>query len=277
LASRVAGKLRKGGQLKPDQWFTLWITLLQVIAGGVATLAAVWIGAAFALRGQRRSADEQRSRLAAERCLRAIDEALMHIDTVRIRLGVEIKYAMDSSPDRLEGLGSDVNERIVAIHDTLIDSDIGHEAWLLEDRAAAAAIADCIEGLVELHTKGFGLSLEDLRLRADGLYRRFGSTGDQLRAILLGKDVNQLTLRDREITTALLHPSHEQFRRLSDRVEKQEPRLSNKKATTPPISPWLKARSRVAELANELRGRLRLPWVHPDEGGRRRRPPAGRS
>jgi hypothetical protein len=46
--------------LTDEQWFDVAIVGLQVVAGGVVTVLAVWLGAALALRGQRRAAAEQR-------------------------------------------------------------------------------------------------------------------------------------------------------------------------------------------------------------------------
>jgi hypothetical protein len=46
--------------LTDEQWFDVAVVALQVVAGGIVTLLAVWIGAALALRGQRRAAAEQR-------------------------------------------------------------------------------------------------------------------------------------------------------------------------------------------------------------------------
>jgi hypothetical protein len=189
--------------VKPEQWFTFWIVLLQVLVGGVATLAAVWIGAALALRGQRRNADEQRSRLAAERCLVAIDEATEQTG----RLSRQIKFMLEHEwPD--DNTESQIIESVVRIHDELLNSDISHEAWLLGDRRVVEKIAGCVDGLVKLHLDSFELSVEEMQGRLTLLYRNFGQAGDQLRAIMLRKEVDQLTSHDRHITHILLRPSH---------------------------------------------------------------------
>jgi hypothetical protein len=190
--------------VKPDQWFTLWMTLSQVLVGGVATLAAVWIGAALALRGQRRSASEQRSRLAAERCLAAIDEASEQTG----RLRHQIKFAQEYKWPLSKNTKSQVINAIIEIHDKLLNTDISHEAWLLGDRRVVENIAGCVDGLVRLHLDSFGHSMEETQERVALLYRGFGQVGDQLRAIMLRKNVDQLTSDDRHLTYLLQRPRH---------------------------------------------------------------------
>lgn len=58
-----------------DQWFQLWMTIVQVVVGGIATLAAVFVGARLALGASRRQAIEDRSRGVAAKLASGLEEA----------------------------------------------------------------------------------------------------------------------------------------------------------------------------------------------------------
>ena len=71
--------------MKPDQWFTLWITSISVVGGCAAALPSVWLGATLALHGNRKSLRRERALVAAERRLAAVDQAAEqyhHLDVI---------------------------------------------------------------------------------------------------------------------------------------------------------------------------------------------------
>jgi hypothetical protein len=97
-----------------------WMTSLQVLAGGLATLTAVWIGASLALRGQRKSVAEQRARLAAEQCLRAIDLASRDINYLVRDLKLAMRYSID-----LDEARSSAIKMFSKLHDDFLETDLG--------------------------------------------------------------------------------------------------------------------------------------------------------
>jgi hypothetical protein len=241
--------------MKPDQWFTLWMTVIQALVGGAATLAAVWIGAALALRGQRRSVDEARSRLAAERCLAAVDEAT---EGARRLIG-EREVMKRFGAHAGDALRSRMISSVVDIHDQLPDSDISHEAWLLGDRGLVEKIAGCVDRLVRLHVKSFELSTEQIEQRLRLLRQELAAVGDQLRAIMLRKSVDELTPRDRQITRLLLRPSHSQLQR---RREEARPSAGTPIEGKPPP----RDKGIAAKWSADLRSRLLRLWHSRPQG-----------
>jgi hypothetical protein len=151
-----------------------------------------------------------------------MDAARLQLRDLRIRVDAAIRTADQlGKSDRQES--SLIIDLVVAIHDELLDTDIGHEAWLLKDRGLVEDIAECIDGLVRLHAESFGLSLGSMRQRVVDILSRFDKVRDQLRAILLNKNVTQVSPHDRYITSILLRPSHQQLSGLSKQVKAKRP------------------------------------------------------
>jgi hypothetical protein len=147
--THLATRLRvKEHSLKPDQWFTLWIALLSVGGGCVAALISVWVGASLALRGNRRSLRQERALTAAERCLAAVDQAS---DDYR-RIGPSMNPHSEATEVQFD---NNVIDRVTSAFDNFVNSEVGHEAWLLENRAIMFGIADCLNGSMQLHLDSF--------------------------------------------------------------------------------------------------------------------------
>jgi hypothetical protein len=183
--------------MKADQWFSLWMTLLSVMGGGVAALLAVWVGAALALRGNRRASQAERARLAAERCLSTVDAARHGYHGFRVMRDVGNEV-------------SDLNhvKLLQEQYDRFANSEVGHEAWLLRDRSIAIMIANCLQEAVQLHLDSFFTAPPELLDRACALHDELRSVGDRLRAEVLGKPVSQLTDDDRRVAAMLLPGKH---------------------------------------------------------------------
>jgi hypothetical protein len=182
----------------PGQWFSLWLTMLSVLGGGVVALLSVWLGASLALRGNRRSMQHQRALLAAERCLAAVDGASEDYHRIMVMLSFAMEH-IDTSK---------LTEDLCDTYDHFVNSDIGHEAWLLENRDATLSIADCLHLSMRLHVDSFSIEPEDIRVRVADLSERLREAGDQLRAAFLDKGVSELTDRDRYAIAALLPGRH---------------------------------------------------------------------
>jgi hypothetical protein len=117
------------------------------------------------------------ARLAAERCLRAMDAARHHLRDLRFRVDMAKRtIGQLSRSDREEE--SHIVNLVVAIHDELLDSDIGHEAWLLTERSIVEDIAECVDGLVRLHTESFELDIVGIQQRLTGIQSRFDKACD---------------------------------------------------------------------------------------------------
>jgi hypothetical protein len=111
--------------MESEQWFTLWMTILQVVAGGAATLAAVWIGASLALKGQRKANAEQRSRLAAERCLGVISKTYQSLLMLRVGT-VTANVAKETSKIRVpsSSFGQNCLKRYKPYMTTCLDQEL---------------------------------------------------------------------------------------------------------------------------------------------------------
>jgi hypothetical protein len=187
--------------MKPEQWFTLWITIISVVGGCIAAIISVWAGAALALRGNRRSLRHERARAAAERCLTVIDRAAEEYRLMRPSLSRDPGAADIPIDER-------TIEQVMTAYDNFVESEIGHEAWLLENETITFAIADCLHQSMQLHLDSFGIGEGELHTRLDGLYSRLVAVGDMLRAATLDKRVSELTDRDRYVSAMLLPGRH---------------------------------------------------------------------
>jgi hypothetical protein len=106
--------------LKPDQWFTLWITLLSVVGGCVAALISVWVGASLALRGNRRSLRLERALSATEQCLAAVGKAFEEYR--------QISLSMTSYSEAAEvHMDKSIVDRVMSAYDNFVNSEVGHE------------------------------------------------------------------------------------------------------------------------------------------------------
>jgi hypothetical protein len=170
--------------LKPDQWFTLWITLLSV-----------------ALRGNRRSLRQERALTAAEQCLAAVDKAFEEYRQIALSL----KW---SSEDADAHMSESIVERIMKAFDNFANSEVGHEAWLLENRDITFSIAECLRSSMQLHLDSFTAAMPELQARVDLLSSQLWNAGELLRASLLGKPISELTERDRTAIGLLLPGRH---------------------------------------------------------------------
>jgi hypothetical protein len=99
-------------------------------------------------------------------------------------------------------------DEIVEAYDNFVESEVGHEAWLLEDRAITFAIAECLHHSMQLHLDSFTIGDSELKTKMDRLHFKLRSAGDMLRATILDKEVSELTDRDRYIIGALLPGRH---------------------------------------------------------------------
>ncbi len=99
-------------------------------------------------------------------------------------------------------------DQIAAAYDNFVESEVGHEAWLLENRTITFAIAECLHHSMELHVDSFTTGFKELGTRIDDLHSELRSAGDILRATILDKQVSELTNRDRYIIAALLPGRH---------------------------------------------------------------------
>lgn len=187
--------------MKPDQWFTLWITLLSVVGGGAVALISVWVGASLALRGNRRSLRQERALTAAERCLASIDKAFEEYRQIDFSLKL-------SSEDADAHMNEDFVDRIMNAFDNFANSEVGREAWLLENRDIAFSIAECLRGSTQLHLDSFTTTMPELQVKTSLLSSQLWNVGELLRASLLGKSTNELTERDRATIGLLLPGRH---------------------------------------------------------------------
>jgi len=187
--------------LKPEQWFTLWITILSIFGGCVAAVISVWIGASLALRSNRRSLRQERGLSATERCLAAVNKAFEEYR--------QIDFSMTASSEEAEvHMDPSIVERITSAYDNFVYSEVGHEAWLLEDRAITLSIAGCLQDSQRLHVDSFVITAPELKSRINLLSSRLWNVGELLRASLLNKPVNELTDKDRAVIAALLPGRH---------------------------------------------------------------------
>lgn len=182
--------------MQPDQWFTLWITIISVVGGCVAAFISVWLGASLALRSNRKSLRTERARIAAERCLSVIDQAAEEYRRIGRRLF------------RSQGAGEGVVEQIMAVYDNFMESDTAHEAWLLENTTITLAIAEFLHRSLQLHLDSFGSGATELGAGIESLYSNLRIVGDMLRAALLDKRVSELTDQDRDLSKMLLLGGH---------------------------------------------------------------------
>jgi hypothetical protein len=187
--------------MNPDQWFALWITIISVLGGCIAALISVWAGASLALRGNRRSLRHERARVAAERCLIVIDQAAEEYRRMRLTL-----FPGGDAADR--SIAELIVEQSMRAYDNFVESEVGHEAWLLENEAITFAIAERLHDSMQLHLDSFGIKPEELHTRLEGLYSQLVTVGDMLRATILDKQVRELTDRDRYVSRMLLPGRH---------------------------------------------------------------------
>lgn len=164
-------------------------------------MISVWVGAGLALRGNRRSLRQERALTAAERCLAAVDQAS---DDYR-RIDLSMKRHSEATGVQFN---NNVTDRITSAFDKFVNSEIGHEAWLLENRAIMFGIADCLNGSMQLHLDSFLIAPSELRSKMDDLSSRLWSVGEGLRASILDKPISELTDRDRAAIQALLPGRH---------------------------------------------------------------------
>jgi hypothetical protein len=113
-----------------------------------------------------------------------------------------------SSEDTDIDIDEGIVDSIMKVHDSFVNSEVGHEAWMLEDRALTFSIAECLHGSVQLHLDSFAITAPELRSKIDVLLSQLWNVGDLLRASLLGKPISELTERDRAAIGALLPGRH---------------------------------------------------------------------
>lgn len=174
--------------MTPDQWFTLWITLAQIVAGGIVALIAVWVGAGAALRTHRAASRH-------DRVLGAMEDVLAALDNARLALAqVSIGHC-------------DVVNEVLRVQDELIASDIGHKAWLLPDRETQLGVARAVQRVVDLHLRSFD---EATQVEADAgvLATDIDRTCERLRAAVLGKREEDVTPADRDLIRQLVAIPH---------------------------------------------------------------------
>lgn len=193
------------GNVKPDQWFTLWIAILSVLGGCIAALVSVWAGASLALRSNRRSLRHERALTAAERCLAAVDQAAEEYRLMSLAMSPNSE-GVDASVHK------DIIDKIVVAYDDFVESEVGHEAWLLENRAITFAVAECLHHSMQLHLDSFLIEATELKAAIDRLFLELQNAGDMLRATILDKRVSELTDKDRYIIYALLPGRHSKQR-----------------------------------------------------------------
>jgi hypothetical protein len=99
-------------------------------------------------------------------------------------------------------------DRIMSAYDNFVNSEVGHEAWLLEDRAITFSIAESLQGSMRLHLDSFMVTAPELKREIDALSEELWNVGELLRASLLGKPVSELTETDRAAIRALLPGRH---------------------------------------------------------------------
>jgi hypothetical protein len=187
--------------MQSDQWFTLWVTVISVAGGCVAAFISVWLGASLALRGNRKSLQHERARTASERCLMAIDQAAEEYRRMERQLTLSEHIADTSASTR-------AIEQFETSYNNLAESELGHEAWLLEDKSITFAIAECLQRSLRLHLDSFGGDLADFLSQIEVLNVELRTVGDMLRAAMLDKRVSKLTDQDRYISRALLPGRH---------------------------------------------------------------------
>lgn len=167
----------------------------------MAALISVWVGASLALRGNRRSLRQERALSATEQCLATVDKAFEQYR--------QISLSMTPSSAATEvHMDKGIIDRIMSAYDDFVNSEMGHEAWLLEDRAITYSIADCLHGSVQLHLDSFAIAAPELKREIDAFLRQLWNVGESLRASLLGKPVSKLTETDRAAIGALLPGRH---------------------------------------------------------------------
>lgn len=167
----------------------------------MAALLSVWVGASLALRSNRRSLRQERALRATEQCLAAVDKAFEEYRQISLSMtpyseGAEMR--MDKR----------IIDRIMSAYDNFVNSEVGHEAWLLEDRAVAFSIAECLQGSMRLHLDSFTVAASELKRGIDALSARLWNVGELLRASLLDKPISELTDTDRAAIRALLPGRH---------------------------------------------------------------------
>lgn len=187
--------------MQSDQWFALWVALISVIGGCIAAFVSVWLGASLALQANRKSLRHERARTAAERCLIPIDQAA---EDYR-RIGRNLSLGQEDAD-------SSIDERVIMLLETsyndLVESEVGHEAWLLEDETTTVAIADCLHGSLQLHLDSFRGGSGEFLAQMEILNSTLRAVGDMLRAAMLDKHVSELTDQDRYISRSLLPGRH---------------------------------------------------------------------
>lgn len=187
--------------MQSDQWFTLWVALISVIGGCIAAFISVWLGASLALQGNRKFVRHERARAAAERCLIPIDQAAEEYWRIGRNLSLGRGDADTSIDER-------VIELLEASYNNLVESEVGHEAWLLEDATTTLAIADCLHCSLQLHLDSFGGGCAELLTQTEILIPSLRAVGNMLRAAMLDKHVSELTDQDRYISRSLLPGRH---------------------------------------------------------------------
>jgi hypothetical protein len=167
----------------------------------MAALISVWAGASLALRSNRRSLRQERSLSATEHCLSAVDKAFEEYR--------HISLIVTSCPESGEAhIAEGFIDKIMLAYDNFVNSEVGHEAWLLENRSITFSIAECLQSSMRLHLDSFTAPLSELKVKIDALSTQLWSTGEFLRAALLDKPVSELTEPDRSAIHALLPGRH---------------------------------------------------------------------
>lgn len=135
--------------------FDLWLTLLAVFGGGLATVGAVWLGARLALRQDRRVRREERRQEAIEVALASVRNVQQHIDrtisreTRRLRFDSNARtlplQTRDVDTQRAKA-GDDLRIVVQEMDNRLVDA----EAWLPSDVATnRVRLADGLRGVAE--------------------------------------------------------------------------------------------------------------------------------
>jgi hypothetical protein len=121
------------------------------------------------------------------------------------RIGLSLKWYSEETDARMD---ENIVDDIMKAFDSLVNSEVGREAWLLEDRDITFSIAERLRGSTQVHLDSFTTAAPELRPKIDSLSSQLWNAGELLRASLLGKPISELTERDRATIGLLLPGRH---------------------------------------------------------------------
>jgi hypothetical protein len=84
----------------------------------------------------------------------------------------------------------------------LLRSGIGEEAWNLQNSLAIEAMAECIDGVVDLRLSS-NESIEEINSRLSDAIDKFKTAQDRLNSHLVGKKSEELVVQDQKMANSL--------------------------------------------------------------------------